>query len=176
MIYQHQDTKSLEKFINCKGAGALSNPFTDSINGYKLHKLAVCYHGYGSLLEWNNILRYYLKGENGKVSKEYFDLHQGPTFSKQQIQSTKFLKSTEFDSDEDDGDGRNETNRNKKQQQVISHLKPNICKTTKKVVIESAIWNHEKYPIEDYLDYLWMAYYDNRVKSYQRITHTNHSY
>jgi hypothetical protein len=177
MIYQHQDTKSLEKFINCKGAGSLSNPFTDSINGYKLHKLAVCYHGYGSLLEFNNVLRYYLKGENGKISKEYFDLHKGPTFSKQQIQSTKFLKSTEFDSDDDGDDGeggRKEKNRNKNQQQVISQMKPNISK--KKKDIFDAVWNHEKYPIEDYLDHLWIAYYDNRVEIYQRISHTKYLY
>jgi hypothetical protein len=173
MIYQHQDTKSLEKFINCKGAGALTNPLTDSIYGYKLHKLAVCYHGYGSLLEPTNVLRKCLKGQNGSASKEYFEFQQGPKFTKQQIQNAKLLKSTQCDSDDDDREGAGEKKKRNNllfQQQIISQMKPKISKKKH----NDAIWNHEKYPIEDYSDYLWIAFIDERVKTYKRINHNEY--
>jgi hypothetical protein len=174
MVYQHQDTKALEKFINCKGSGSLFNPFTDSVSSYKLHLSAICYHGYHSLLEEKNLLRYCVMGQN-VTTKNYFAIENGgPQYSNKEIETTKLIS---FKVD-DDGDGKlsaAEKKRRKEQnlqnfndyfKQFNSNLKPIPQATT----ITKYIWNHPNYPLEHYLSSLWIACKDNRVNNYERVS------
>jgi hypothetical protein len=159
MIYQHQDTKSLEKFINCKATSSLSNPFTDSVNGYKLHKSAVCYHGYRSLLEKNNILRFHT-GRISKATTNYFvSKNGGPDCTTSDLENVKIQILAVG-------------NKNKKK--IIEEYL-NQTQNKSKIIMKSPssyyLWNHPKYPVTNYLDSLWIANYDQRENTYERISH-----
>jgi hypothetical protein len=175
MVYQHQDTKALEKFINCKGSGSLFNPFTDSVSIYKLHQSAICYHGYHSLLDKQNLLRYCVTGQQKNDEKIYFGVENGgPQFSTKDIETTKLISFNVGDNDHGrDGKLSAAEKKKKKEQKKISlneYLKQ--FNTGNKPIPQSKtyIWNHPNYPFEHYLSSLWIACKDNREKIYERIS------
>jgi hypothetical protein len=169
MVFQHQDTKALEKFLGVKATSSKFNPFNSNIYGLKFSKkMGMTYRDYYKMLPLDHLIRCDLEGQNNEVltlleeditavslPKNLTDL---PNMKKNkkadEIRMMSYSIAMNFNGLQD----------------RYTPLKQSK-KKNQKIAASNNIWYHPNYPYENYSEHLWAVHLNKtEYKPYEKTS------